>query len=84
MASKKAVVQKQNGNGAKPLERIPESDAAYMRQLAAEVQQAQALYNSWGAELVRRYGLGPGDQITPDGSIVRAPLPQGSEAEERI
>jgi hypothetical protein len=54
---------------------------ATARQAMAEAEvrlvKAQGAHESWADHLARRYEIGPGDQITDEGVIVRAPRAEG-------
>lgn len=58
------------------MDRIDEVDSLKLRLAQAEVSLAQATLNAMIANVARRYGLGDGDAVQPDGTIIRAPKPE--------
>lgn len=52
-------------------EKLASEDQAYYAEAIARKQGADAIYAFVSAVLQSRYALQPGDQITPDGTIIR-------------
>lgn len=52
-------------------ERLSEQDLPYFNEARARLTGAQAIYDFTQAILASKYSLQPGDQIMPDGTIIR-------------
>lgn len=64
-----------------PAERIDPSETAYLARLNAAAQQAKIALGSFGQFLASKYGLQQADTVRTDGTIVRAPAPNGAITE---
>lgn len=53
------------------MERLDDSDFVYFKTAMDGASQAQSIVNFVQSVLMQRYGLKEGDQITPDGQIIR-------------
>lgn len=58
------------------MSRLTDDEQAYHERLIATLRAAQAAWESWSSHLTSKYRLGERDAITPQGEIVRGPLPE--------
>lgn len=61
----------ENSNVLKMPERLDEADRTYLNSALSQLNEANAVLRFVRDQLAARYKLGEGDQITPDGVIIR-------------